>query len=212
MQMSKGNDKDNAAKSVAAIMKKKRIKILIILGIVLLGACYLVYGFYHPRIGSRSGRVVDAVTGEPIEGAVVVYVWRFSDFMTMPGGRAAYYEGTTDKDGRYFIPAQRARKETILEGVRPESVVIYKDGYAVYKLHRTYGKPPVGRSFGHLGQDQKYKKRGNLVRLYPWKEGDSHEDHVSWIDTWLLHDPGKLVRREMKKEEERAREEVLGKR
>ncbi|MHC4259617.1 MAG: hypothetical protein ACYSTF_04300 [Planctomycetota bacterium] len=85
-------------------MKKKHIKI--ILGIVLLGAAYPLYDFYHPRIGSRSGRVVDAVTGELIEGTVVNYLWRFGGFLGVVDEKvAASYETVTDEDGKYFIPS-----------------------------------------------------------------------------------------------------------
>jgi hypothetical protein len=162
-------------------MKKKNIKILIILGIVLLGASYLLYDFYNPRIGSRSGRVVDAVTGEPIEGAVVVYLWELSKIMTMGGGYAARYEGTTDKDGAYFIPAQRGKRDSILEGVYPDSVIIYKNGYAGYKMQG--GRDKGGRSYGYPGKDQKHRKRRNLVKLYPLKSGESHYKHMGWIGT-----------------------------
>jgi hypothetical protein len=197
-------------------MKKKHIKILIILGIVLLGAAYPLYDFYYPRIASRSGRVVDAVTGEPIPGAVVNYRWEFSGTcLTLGGGAfAADYEERTDPQGKYFIPAQRTKRGSIFNGsLMPESVLVYKDGYAAYNVSspRAYGKPPAGRSFGYLGEDQLYLEKDNLVKLYPWKEGQSHEDHYQLLRTWLFTHRGKLLRSEMEKEKERAREEALAK-
>jgi hypothetical protein len=201
-------------------MKKRNIRILVVLALVLLTCGYLVYSlyplvydFYHPEIGPRNGRVVDAVTGEPIEGAVVSYYWQFSGVFFGEFG-ARRYETTTDWDGRYSIPACRVtKKHGIGDGsLEPEFVLIYKDGYAAYEVLRPYKKPPVGRSFGYLGEkDQPYREHDNLVRLYPWKEGESHDDHYDFV--WLSHKHrGELLDRELEKEEERAREEALARR
>ncbi len=192
-------------------MEKRKVRILTVIVILTIGLlAYLLYRATHT--GSRSGRVIDAVTGEPLEGAVVNYSWAFSGFMTAPGGRAAYYETTTDKDGYYFIPNQRLAKRTLIVDVlKPESVLIYKNNYAVYKLYRSYGKPAVGRSFGYLDKNQIYYKKDNLVKLYPWKNGESHDKHIGWIDSAMLH-LGKrifLLRKEIEEEKKRAREERL---
>ena len=53
--------------------------------------------------GIRTGRVTDAMTGKPIEGAIVVCNWNITEF-SMEGGdteSVAIYETITDKDGRY---------------------------------------------------------------------------------------------------------------
>jgi hypothetical protein len=188
-------------------VKKRNITILVA-AVILVAVCgWGIYIFYHPRIGPRSGRVVDAETGKPIEGAVVVYVWRFSDFLTLPGGIAAFCEIITDKDGKYFIPGRRVKKELVFEGVCPESVVIYKDNYAAYKVYYTYGKPPVGRSFGYPGEQQEYQKQDNLVRLQPWKTGQSHRDHVDYVRRTRNYQNSQLLRQELQKEKERERDE-----
>jgi len=75
-------------------MKKRKTKILIITGILIV-CVYLVFSFFRLRIGPRSGRVVDAVTGEPIEGVVVNYSWKFCGFLIYPGATASSYETTT---------------------------------------------------------------------------------------------------------------------
>lgn len=191
--------------------RKRKTKIIITIIVTGLAGC-LFYAWYRAtHTGSRSGRVIDAVTGEPLEGAVVNYSWAFSGFMTAPGGKAAYYETTTDKDGYYFIPNQRLAKRTLIVDVlQPERVLIYKNNYAVYKLHRTYGEPAVGRSFGYPDKNQIYYKKDNLVKLYPWKNGESHYEHIGWIDSAMLHlGKSKLLRKEIEEEEKRAREERL---
>ena len=195
-------------------MKKKNI-ILIIIVILTVGiAGYLSYTWYWAtHTGSRSGRIIDAVTGKPIEGVVVNYTWTFSDFMMMSGGFAAFYETTTDKDGYYLIPNQRVKKrDFFFDGLVPEEVIIYKNNYEVYKLLRTYKKPPVGRSFGYTSKNQPYFKKNNLVKLYPWKQGESHDDHISWINSALYSCPeSELLRKEIQQERKRAREENLAK-
>ncbi|MHC4545940.1 MAG: carboxypeptidase-like regulatory domain-containing protein [Planctomycetota bacterium] len=203
-------------------MKKKNITIFIIVGSLIVCfpiACLsgsLFYFWYHDtHTGSFSGRVIGAVTGEPIEGAVVTYAWRFGGFMGISAESwAASYEILTDKEGKYFIPNQRVRRHTILDGtLEPESVLIYKNNYAVYRLWREYGKPTVGRSWGYRFKNQLYSRKNNLVKLYPWKKGESHEDHYYSI----IHSPGwgggnhLLLKEELQEEEKRADKEGLEK-
>ena len=195
-------------------MKKKNI-ILIIIVILTVGiAGYLSYTWYWAtHTGSRSGRIIDAVTGEPIEGVVVNYTWTFSDFMMMSGGSAAVYETTTDKDGYYLIPNQRVKKRvSFFGGLVPEKVIIYKNNYAVYELLRDYKKPPVGRSFGDQSKNQPYCKKNNLVKLYPWKRGESRDEHISWINREARYcGESELLRKELQEERKRATEENLAK-
>ncbi|MGB2806773.1 MAG: carboxypeptidase-like regulatory domain-containing protein [Sedimentisphaerales bacterium] len=195
---------------------KKKINILIIIVILTVGiAGYLSYTWYWAtHTGSRSGRIIDAVTGKPIEGVVVNYTWKFSAFMMIVyGGSHAVYETTTDKDGYYLIPNQRVKKRvSFFDGLVPETVIIYKNNYAVYQLLRTYKKPPIGRSFGYTSENQPYFKKNNLVKLYPWKKGESHEKHISWINTALYSCPeSELLRKEIQEERKRATEENLAK-
>jgi len=196
-------------------VRKKNITILIIVVLIAVGsittgfAGLLLHFWYHQtHTGSYSGRVIDAVTGEPIEGAVVAYSWRFSGFLEESS--ATFYETLTDKEGKYFIPNQRVKRDNILRGtLQPESVLIYKNNYAVYTLWREYKKPPVGRSFGYPSQNQPYCKKNNLVKLYPWKKGESHDSHFDFI----RYSPGYgggtnvLLKEELREEEKRAEKE-----
>lgn len=197
-------------------MKKRNIKILIIvvalMAFVVLIGCLFYFWYHQTHTGSCSGRVIDAVTGKPIEGAVVTYSWRYSGFLEEPW--ATSYETITDKEGKYFIPKQRVKRDTILLGtLQPESVLIYKDNYAVYTLWREYKKPPVGRSFGYPRKNQSYRRKNNLVKLYPWKEGESYYRHIDWIDGVTIScGKGELLRKELEEERKRAREERLAKR
>ncbi len=200
-------------------MKKRNITILIIVGAILVSfpiACLsgsLLYFWYNEtHTGSFSGRVIDGATGEPIEGAVVTYAWRFGG--VFDESWAASYETVTDKEGKYFIPNQRVKRDTIFRGsLKPESVLIYKNNYAVYRLWREYGKPTVGRSWGYPRKDQLYSRKSNLAKLYPWKKGESHENHYYSI----MRSPGwgggnhSLLKKELQEEEKRADKESLKK-
>ena len=205
-------------RSLGKIMKKKHAKVLAFLGILLIAcivACiYAVYNFNHPRIGSCSGRVIDAATGKPIEGAVVNFIWEFSGFMgVVPERLAACSEAVTDKDGNYYICSRRVKRDAWYESVRHEFVIVYKDGYAVYTAYPAYRV--VGRSFGYAGQDQDYRRKNNLVKLYPWNDAESHREHLSWIDTIVGAESartmwrGNRLQRELAEERMRAAAEKM---
>ncbi len=197
-------------------MKKKNLKILIIFAIPLIfiavGLSWVWYGQTHT--GSRSGQVFDAISGKPIEGAVVNYTWTVAGFLEDAiggGGPTVTHETLTDKDGKYYIPSLRVKRENVFQWtLEPEEVLVYKDKYAAYKLYRQYKKPPEGRSFGYSRkkQNQPYRKKNNIVKLYPFKEGESHDDHVKFIGIQSA-ERDKLLLKEIQKEEERAHEENL---
>lgn len=62
---------------------------------------------YALAAGPWKGKVIDAETKEPIEGAVVLAVWD-RNYRTPTGGSSYFYEAKevlTDKEGRFEIPA-----------------------------------------------------------------------------------------------------------
>ncbi len=78
--------------------------------------------------GPYKGRVIDAETGKPIEGVVVLGVW--SKIAATPaGGVSSYYdaqETATDRNGEFEI---RGLGLKILSNVAPMDVLIFKSGY-----------------------------------------------------------------------------------
>jgi hypothetical protein len=191
------------------------ISALIIVLVGFGGGGFLIYSWYwQTHTGSRSGQVFDANTGKPIERAVVNYTWHVAGFLENAiggGGPTVSYETLTDKEGKYYIPNLRVKRKSIAElDLEPEEILVYKDKYVAYKLLRQYKKPPVGWSFGYLDIKQPYREKNNIIKLYPFKEGDSHDRHISWIG---MHSPeiNKLLLKELKPEEERAHEENLKK-
>lgn len=199
------------------VRKRIIISIIVIVLTVFGGGGYLVHALYwQTHTGSRNGQVFDANTGKPIEGAVVNYTWKVAGFMQNAiggGGPTVSHETLTDKEGKYYIPSFRVKRSNVFQlGLQPEEVLVYKDKYAVYKLLWQYEKAPVGRSFGYQRKNQPYLKKDNVVKLYRFKEGESHDNHVFGIDSWTRSSSeNKLLMKELGPEKERAREENLKK-
>jgi len=78
--------------------------------------------------GPYEGRVIDADTGQPIEGVVVLGVWN-KEYPTPGGAVHEFYdarETVTDKNGEFSIPGMGLE---ILSNVTPMDVLIFKTGY-----------------------------------------------------------------------------------
>lgn len=202
----------------AGIIKINRrivISTLIVLLVGLGGGGFLVYSWYwQTHTGSRSGKVVDATTGEPIEGAVVKYSWKVSMLLggalgSGSGIPAVSYETLSDKEGKYYIPNLRIKRKTLTEmGLYPEEVLIYKDGYAVYRAVLKYFESPILKPLGYHTVEQIYSKKDNIAKLYPWKEGESHQKHLELIDEWTVpREKNELLLKELEMEEIRAEQE-----
>ncbi|MBN2063415.1 MAG: carboxypeptidase regulatory-like domain-containing protein [Sedimentisphaerales bacterium] len=155
---------------------------------------YVILLYNWNFTGSRWGKVVDAATGEPIKGAVVCMRWITAGSWPLGGGsEVASYETLTDKEGNYYVPNQRYSQFflfSILTGVDPERVVIYKSGYCGYKAEHN-----IGNMFDTIGF-KPYKRKGNVVKLDIF-HGD-YEDVSFWFygHSW----PNGLFENEMKSE------------
>ena len=78
--------------------------------------------------GPYRGKVIDAETGKPIEGVVVLGVW-YKEISTAGGGVSSYYdakETVTDKDGEFEIEGV---KRKIFTYIGQMNVLIFKAGY-----------------------------------------------------------------------------------
>jgi hypothetical protein len=80
--------------------------------------------------GAHKGRVVDADTGEPIEGVVILGVWS-REHAGPAGGTHTYYdarETVTDKDGEFVIPGI-GLTGGVVSFVEPMDANVFKAGY-----------------------------------------------------------------------------------
>jgi HEAT repeat protein len=132
---------------------------------------------FHTDI--RSGQVVDANTGNPIEGVVLLYIWNINEFSLFDSGsrQAGFYETITDKEGKYFVPDQAIESQTgAVARLEPEEVFAYKYGYVWYRVYNN-----KAQSFLTYvpGLKQEYHKQDNIIKLQPWIEELSHKEHIA---------------------------------
>jgi hypothetical protein len=104
-------------------MKKLMI---ILIGILLLlpGCTYAVR-----QDGPYTGKVIDADTGQPIEGAVILGTWYTAQF-SPAGATHNFYDAAetlTDKNGEFEISGKGLR---VLSNLEPMGVMIFKAGYS----------------------------------------------------------------------------------
>lgn len=94
--------------------------------------------------GPWMGRVIDAETKEPIEGAVVLAVW--NKVYGTPTGRQSYFfdavEVLTDREGRFFIEKYRALNILpVIRWIEGPYFTIFKPGYT-----------PFGNSYNYFNK------------------------------------------------------------
>jgi hypothetical protein len=137
---------------------KSLIYVAMVVTIALLGisGCFMYVVRYD---GEHRGRVIDADTGGPIEGVVILGVW--NTVHVSPGGGVSYYydarETVTDENGEFSIPGMGLR---ILSRLEPMDVWIFKAGY------RYTGGPWPSL---HLGYGSKVKWEGEKA-IIPLKK------------------------------------------
>jgi hypothetical protein len=190
-------------------MKNKTLRLLINFCII---SAICFFCSCSPQTGVRSGQVLNAVNNEPIQGAVVAFSWRFSGVLALGPIGGKYYETLTDKDGKYIVPNQTINKPNFMYGSLVEQMLVYKDGYSVYAVDLDRMDSPVIKPIGYPDDNQAYHKENNIVKLYPWKDGESHELHKGRIDGLTRYSgEGELLKKELAPERKRADEEMLKK-
>jgi len=94
------------------------------------------------KYGPYYGKVIDAATKEPIEGAAVLVVFYTEEYG--PAGAITHYadavETVTDKAGEFKIPAHRVTVFRPLQGWDKYGYfTIFKPGYGCYPSHKYAG-------------------------------------------------------------------------
>ena len=197
-------------------MKAIRISMLAALAIVFLPTvCFAVF------LGPYSGTVIDSQTGEPIEGASVLFSWDAHlpvppDGLTVEVAARMVY---TDKSGKYKIPLISAPMG-LLSVYNSGRCIIYQPGYQAYFAF-LYGDPTPST----------FKKIGNIVKLDRIPPNFNYSEHyrrienvlnihaIGWYDpmwgtklTWKKHIELNLRREILGKEELLRRAEWEGRR
>jgi len=122
--------------------------------------------------GPFDGQVVDAETGDPVHGALVLAIWSYDKgegFVAPSGSETAHV--LTDQAGRYRIPAAPLRIRGPSVRLVSFELVVYKRGYVGYRSDSTYE--------GTERRD--FVLRHNRVALRKWKDTDSHAQHLMFL-------------------------------
>ena len=116
-------------------MKQMIVLVLLAMCFLLLSGMSLLTGKYY--LSSFEGKVVDAETKEPIEGAAVLAVYFKETFS--PAGSNHYavdaQETLTGTDGQFKIPSKAGRSDDY-RGRLDCNLIIFKPGYGVFPNHR----------------------------------------------------------------------------
>lgn len=141
------------------------IAMVSILGVLITSGC--AYGVRYD--GPYSGRIIDADSGEPIEGVVVLGEW--SKEITTPGGAVHEFydarETVTDKNGEFSIPGMGLE---IMSNVTPMDVLIFKAGYEHIGMGPWSGLKSVGWKGEYEESYDPIKKIKVKKRLYDLKK------------------------------------------
>lgn len=166
-----------------------RYPILIILIIFLTSGCY----------ATITGTVVDAETGEPIEGAVVLVEWTKTKGLGLTYTESyKVVEVITDKEGKVTISG------VLSPLVDPPTVTVYKKGYVAWNNKFIFP------DYQHR-KDFKYKDSIS-IKMDRFKEGFSHNEHISFIETainsTLAYEKKGKIRKAFDWETDLARKEI----
>jgi hypothetical protein len=126
--------------------------------------------------GPYRGRVLDAETGKPLAGVVVVAVWRRDRIMPFHS-RSEHYaarEALTNADGEFVIDANNMERNAP-KRTRHPFFTIFLPGYGRPRVPA--GTPPtLTRRF--------YEGPGNTVELPPLKTKEERLAHLRKIDLY----------------------------
>ncbi len=147
-------------------MKKKKLALILIGAIVLLLAVSSCYAK-----GPWRGKVIDAETKQPIEGAAVVAVWERET--TTPAGTDTGFvdaaETVTNKEGEFEVPSRRYLSIPGIRKVSGPWFTIFKPGYGAfpqYQVSPTYTPATLFEGKGAIVELPKFKSREDRKKSY----------------------------------------------
>lgn len=110
----------------------KMILLLLMMAIVCFSFPTSAYSWLFYSKPEFRGRVIDAETKQPIEGAVVVVLYKKEPMIGGPGGPSPYVfeakETLTDKNGEFYFPSHRTIIGPLSRNDRAE-FIFFKPGY-----------------------------------------------------------------------------------
>ena len=117
-----------------------------------------------------TGTVMDAGTGQPVEGAVVLVEWTKAEGMPGLTSTKSYkvVEAVTDRDGKFSIEDV---KKVLIDS---PDVTVYKKGYVAWNNKIIFP--------GYRKRDGCKWQSGYVVNLELFKSDYSYVEHQSFID------------------------------
>jgi hypothetical protein len=98
--------------------------------------------------GPWKGQIVDAETGAPLEGVVVLALWD-KKTVAWPHPDREFYdvdELVSDRDGRFVIPARDLSKNNPLQAIVGPIVRMFKPGYGAWDFRHEGPRPLIEES------------------------------------------------------------------
>ncbi len=117
--------------------------------------------------GPWSGKVVDAETKQPIEGAAVVAVW-IRETGTPAGTDTGFVDAAetlTDKNGEFEISSKRFLSIIGIRYIKGPFFTIYKPGYGSYPKYDPLPGPHAKIIAPHLTPSEYFQAQGTVVEL-----------------------------------------------
>lgn len=162
---------------------KKKICLIFCMVIVISIAASYIWGngwiIYHD--GPYQGRVIDADSGAPIEGAAVVGVWKLEAY----GGPepASVYcdtcETSTDKNGQFIVPKAFCFNLWPLAKLGMPQFVVFKPGYLSYP-------PRDFRTAFFTGEEFRDNKKYQIIRVGKAKTFSERRSALSLVDIFHI--------------------------
>ena len=155
-------------------MKCKKIIFAVLLASLIPNSAESSWVLYHKP--AFKGKVIDAETKQPIEGAVAVAVYSKESWFFSPGTVSIIInvrEAPTDKDGIFKIPSYTTTIDPLSVG-RDVSFIIYKPGYETFPGVNA----PINQEgffsirYGEIGEIELWRRpvqEGNGPELYTIK-------------------------------------------
>ena len=142
-----------------------------------------------------TGKIVDAETGQPIEGAILLVEWtKVHGFGNTYTSSEKAVEVFSDKDGIVKIPGYNDPT------VGKPDITIYKKGYVAWNSHWIF---PDFRN----RTDFKWKN-GFVFRLQRFKTEYSYREHVNFISNSILSERKPAIKQAIEYEENQAHQEM----
>lgn len=164
--------------------------------------------------GPWKGQIVDAETGQLLDGVVVLMYWLKSTSLWEAGGASKYYDAeevVTGPDGRFVIQARSTWTLLWWREIRGY-FVIFKPGYGQwrYKGYQEWEKLPIWERQAREEAARKWEETGEIegdevvIELPPLKTRQERLDFLRRISWAPVIPAGRTKRMEQAIDEERA--------